>query len=241
MRIFFAALAALLVVWGVPAEAQFVSPPSGKTPYLARATSTFTTDATSTTGTVYQYKLTGGGGGAGGTNSSLASAAGAGGGGTCIGSFSGVAPGATVTVSIGTGGTAGASTGTDGTDGGSSTIAASGITTITATGGIHSVGATTNIVTSHGLGGSCTTGTNVTSLGGGAGNFGQVPASGQPISGQGGGSFWGPGGANANPSIVVNGSAGTAPGSGGGGGAGLTSAGGAGANGAAEITWVSVQ
>lgn len=212
-----------------------------KLPYLARATATFTTDATSSTSTVYHYKLTGGGGGAGGTNSVLASAGGAGGGGTCSGFFSGVAASTAVTVVLGTGGTGGANTGTNGTSGGSSTIAATGTSTVTATGGGSSNGAITGIITSSGVGGTCSTGTSFTAIPGGGGAYGQSPTTGNPVSGFGGGTLWGPGGSNANPSQNANGGNGLAFGAGGGGAAGATGAGGNGANGYVEITWVSVQ
>jgi hypothetical protein len=236
-----------VTITGTPASGQMAQWTSAsaiqgvKLPYLARATGTFTTDATSSTSTIYHYKLTGAGGGGGGTNNALAAAAGAGGGGTCSGTFTGVAAGATVTVTLGTGGTGGANTGTNGTDGGNSTIAATGTTTITAVGGFHSNGATTAIITASGPGGTCTTGTSFVSIPGGAGNYGQSPASGNPVSGMGGGTFWGPGGVTANPSQTANGGNGLVFGAGGGGAAGATGTGGNGANGGVEITWISIQ
>ncbi|MBR2118492.1 MAG: hypothetical protein IJ935_07440 [Afipia sp.] len=211
-----------------------------KLPYLARATASFTTDASSSTATVYSYILTGAGGGGGGANGATAAGGGGGAGGTCFGTFTGVAAGATVTITLGTGGTAGSTAGGNGGNGGSSTIAATGITTITATGGGGGGGTTTTVGFSGG-GGTCSTGTGVKSVIGGRGTYGN-PGTGATLGGGvGGGSFWGGGGENANAAQSTTGGAGRAFGSGGGGAVGATSSGGVGAVGTAEVTWMSVQ
>lgn len=214
-------------------------PVATKLPYIARASASFTTDATSTTETVYHVVLTGGGGGSGGANGAVAAAGGGGAGGTCIGTFSGVAAGATVTIVAGAGGAAGGVAG-NGSTGSSSTIAATGMTTITATGG-NGGGGTSSSVASPGVGGTCTTGTSVKSITGGSGMSGNAGSGATLSGGIGGTSYFGGGANNPNAALSCNPVAGAAPGSGASGACSTGLGGAIGAAGTAEVTWNSVQ
>lgn len=214
-------------------------PVATKLPYIARQSATFTTDATSTTETVYKIILTGAGGGSGGANGANAAAGGGGAGGTCIGTFSGVAASTSVTITAGAGGTAGG-IGTAGATGSSSTIAATGMTTITATGGTGGSGTTTTVA-SGGVGGTCTTGTSVKSITGGSGLVGSPGSGGTLAGGLGGTGYWGGGATNSNAALSCNPIAGVAPGSGGTGACSTGLGGAVGAAGTAEVEWISVQ
>lgn len=222
------------------ASGSTAAPTATKLPYIARATATFTTDATSTTSTVYSFVLTAGGGGGGGSSATSVAAAGGGGaGGTCIGTFSGVAASTSVTITVGGGG-AGGTSGNSGTVGSNSTIAATGITTITATGG-GGAGNASASVSSGGSSGTCSTGTGVKSVVGGPGgtSVGGIAGS-NGTGGHGGNSYWGGGGGGAQAGLSTTGGTGSF-GSGGGGGASASGTGGAGTAGTAEVTWISVQ
>lgn len=189
------------------------------------ANSTFTIPAS-----VSSLKVTvvGAGGGGGGSTSTNNGGGGAGGG-IGIKWLSGLTPGLTLAVTVGTGGAG--NSGANGSDGGASTVASGTqtISTITGTGGGH--GIVTGVVSAGG--------STLISTGGDL-NFSGSPGqlSGGTIGGCGGGSLFGGGGANAqaavgNPSTSV---------SGGGGGSGTNGvgnlAGGTGGGGIVIFEWV---
>lgn len=181
---------------------------------------------------------TGGGGGGGGADSDGSSdggAAGGGAGGTCIELFTAAIIGAGQTVTIGAGGTAGANTGGNGGNGEDTTFGA----LHTAGGGPGGAGiaGTTDHVTSPTAGGTATGGLVNIPGGEGEGGIGEVSAA-ICISGCGGASFWGGGGASlkAITATAVAGRNGSAYGSGASGAANIsTAAGAAGGVGAAGI------
>lgn len=172
-----------------------------------------------------------GGAGGGATTTANASGTGGGGAGTAIKWLSGLTPGNTLTVTVGTGGTGSANA--VGNPGGNSTVA-SGTQTI-------------STISGNGGGGGAATG-NVVGAVGGAGTGGDINLTGsQPMmalvtycnaGSNGGASFWAGGGGGG---FTGSGAAGTSPGSGGGGAGGGASgavAGGAGANGIVVFEWV---
>jgi hypothetical protein len=178
--------------------------------------------------TVFQYEVYGAGGG-GGTAVAGGAAGGGGAGAVAFGSFTGVAPGTTISIQIGLGGAPGAA-------GGNSSIGAP--VNASASGG--QPGGNASASGAGGLGGAGG-GTAVGSWGGFPGNPGQAgfygnPASMQVQGGPGGSSFFGLGGVMGNTTA----GSGIAPGSGGAGGgsdaAGVT--GGSGAAGIVIIWWV---
>lgn len=210
-----------------------------KIPQIARATATFTTDNTSTTSTVYYYKATGGGAGGGGSSGSAAAGGGGGAGGSCVGTFSGIAPSTTVTISLGAAGGGGA-VGVNGGVGGNSTVSATGLTTVTATGGAAGGGSTSNDAQG-GVGGSCTSGpTGFTSIAGGSGTAANGNVNPPMIGGIGGASMWGGGGQPSQSYVGGTPPPATVFGSGGGGGI-VGNVGASGMTGFAEITWNSIQ
>ena len=145
----------------------------------------------------------GGGGGSGGDNGGTGGGGGAGGaGGLLAGTNFTLASSTTYTITVGTGGNGGAFNGGLGQNGGNSSIAGSGLTTITATGG----GRGANVSVAAANGGS----------GGGGGGRGQAPGtgvSGQGNSGGNGGNYGGGGGGGG-----AGGAGGNATGSNGGNG-----------------------
>lgn len=168
-----------------------------------------------------------GGGGAGGGSTASTSGAGGGSGGTSIKWLSGLTPGNTIAVTVGSGGT-GVSAG-NGNSGGASSIASGTqtITTVTANGG----GGGLNNSGIAGIGASVGTNGDV--------NYGGNPGQGSftaPVGGNGGGSIFG-GGGSAGTGIGAAGSAPGAGGAGSGDGAG-TAVGGAGAAGTVIFEWV---
>jgi hypothetical protein len=192
---------------------------------------TFTTDATSTTTTVYRYRCVGGGGGGGGSGAT-GTGGGGGAGAYMEGIFSGVAAGATVTVSLGTGGTGGAAGGvtTNGTAGGNTTISATGMTTVTANGGAGGNSGNAS-AGSGGVGGVIGAGSPLYSQAGSIGANGYFSGG---FGGLGGGTVFGPGGMPGTAASYANGQIPTAAGAGGGGAVG-GGGGGAGAAGACLI------
>lgn len=225
-------------------------PSATKLPYIARASATFVTDATSSTETVYNVTLTAPGGGGGGANGTAAYGGGGGAGGTCRGTFTGVAPGTTVTITLPSGGAGGAGAGgSSGSSASNATIAATGITTITATGGTGGGGggSPTGQIAGGGAGGTCSTtsGTNIvfTAVPGATGGPGVANAGGAgQLGGQGGGSFWGGGAPSPNNGLgTCLGNASTTPGGGGSGACIGSGNGGNGGAATAEVTWASVQ
>lgn len=195
----------------------------------------FTANGTFTIPAVSLAKLTvtgGGGAGGGGTAAANTSGSGGGSGGTAIKWLSGLTPGNTLTVVVGSGG-AGVN-GAPGNAGVASAVSSGTQVIATVTGNPGGGGGTGTAL--GGTGGTATGGD--LNLSGNSGTFELVTASNG--TGQlGAPSFWGGGGAGgasgANP-----GSIGGAPGAGGGGGGGGTgnTLGGAGANGAVIFEWV---
>jgi hypothetical protein len=119
-------------------------------------TSTFTTASDSSSSTIYYVKICGGGGGGGGSNGASAGGGGGGAGGYAEGTITGIAASTTVTITTGAGGTAGSSAGGNGGAGGNSSIAATGISTITAAGGSGGTGTTGVTGVTGGAGGGVT-------------------------------------------------------------------------------------
>jgi len=196
---------------------------------------TFTTDANSTTSTVYHYSCDGGGGGGGGSNGTAAG--GGGGAGAHIeGTFNGVAGGVVVTITKGAGGTAGANTGGNGGNGGATSIAATGLTTLSAGGGTGGTGVTSGGGTG-GAGGVPGGGATASNTGATGGTGTSIPGS-FLWGGQGGGSRFGSGAiplATTGSTIGINA---VVPASGGSGGAGTGEGGGTGAAGFCEVDYV---
>ena len=150
----------------------------------------------------------GGGGGSGGDNGGTGGGGGGGGaGGLLSGTSLTLADNTTYTITVGSGGTGGAFNGGLGNSGGNSSIAGSGLTTITATGGGRGGSNTTSGATGGSGGG-----------GGGRGHGGGAGTSGQGNSGGAGGN-WGGGGGGGG----AGGAGGNATGSdGGAGGVGVS-------------------
>lgn len=201
------------------------------TPFTSSGT--FTTPSSSSTSTVYSYVCVGGGGGGGGANNSSACAGGGGSSGVSFGTFTGLAASASVTITVGTGGAGGVSSSSNGQSGGTSSIAATGITTITANGGSGAQSQAGATVGSGASGGTATGGTvNFT---GGSGFNGVTAAT---SAGAGGSNLFGQGGAPAAAFITGTGGGGRGAGGGGGGSLGVSATGGRGADGIVIITQV---
>jgi hypothetical protein len=173
----------------------------------------------------------GGGGGASGAASSVGAGAG-GGAGAIVKGYATVSSSTTYTYAIGAAGTAGANTGGTGGTGGNTTLTIDA-TTYTAGGGTGGTGQTTGTSLAVTLGGAAGTGTNGDVNGGGQNGDNGVRLSGTVgISGAGGTSFYGKGGAAL--AAAAAGNAATGYGAGGGGAlstANTNRAGGAGAPG----------
>lgn len=192
---------------------------------------TFTTQSSSSTGTIYQYIVIGAGGGGGGTNGASSAGGGGGGGAICYGTFTGVAASTGITITVSnSGGTAGTNAGGSGGTGGSSVIGTP--VSVTAAGGTGGTGTTSSLNAAGGSGGACTGGG--ISITGGAGSR-ALAAGSANIGGYGAGSIYGSGGI---PGVANGGAGGTATGfgAGGGGGIGATASGGAGSPGIIIIT-----
>lgn len=203
--------------------------------YVGGRGQTFTGNGTFTipTGiTAVKVTVVGGGGGSGGGGNSLQASGGGGGGGAAISFLTGLTPGNTLTVTVGSGGTAGNTSGGNGGAGGNSSVASGtqSISTITGNGGSGSNG-TATLPFDGGAGGSSSGGTiNIVGQGGGAGSGTITCAFG--ISGTGGSSILG-GGGRGRIGSNLTGFAGNLYGGGGGGSCG--GGGNAGAAGAAGV------
>lgn len=177
-----------------------------------------------------------GGGGAGSVNGGFPSGGGAGGGyGRKL--LTGLTPGATLTITVGTAGTAGALGGGAGGTGGTSSVSGTGFTTITVTGGSGGTAGTAGSLGSGGATpGTCTGGGDLI-LTGQAGQDGQNGGANNVVALGGDGGF-SPLGYGQPGRCFGAGSSGTGFGGGGGGAQGGTAAaGGAGAPGGVVITW----
>jgi hypothetical protein len=211
---------------GNPATLSWVNKPNLITTFLTTGT-TYTSPAGITTATVFRITVIGGGGGGGGTNGGTSRGAGGGGGGCGVAFVSGLSPSTGYTIAIGAAGTAGAGTPTAGGAGGNTSITINA-TTYTANGGGGGVA-------SSGSGGAGGTTTNCTiSIPGQDGGSTNTLFD---LSGLGGISQYGRGGAGIRAN--GNGSAGTGYGGGGSGAYGTGNrSGGAGAAGAIIIEYV---
>jgi hypothetical protein len=193
----------------------------------------FTGNGTFTIGTgITQVKATVvGAGGAGGGASAAALGTGGGSGGSAVKYLTGLTPGNTIAVTVGTGGT-GSSAGNGGA--GNNSLIASGTQTITT---VTAFGGSGGIVTGNDIGGAG----GVVSTNGDlnfTGTPGEAAATANVVGGNGGASIFGGGGLGALGSAA--GAVGVNAGSGGGGaGLGANNAGGAGANGLVVFEWVS--
>jgi hypothetical protein len=232
-------VAAVAVGQALISQGTSTAPIWGRIPTLSAGTfsgftssGTFTTPATSSTSTIYKYRIIGGGGGGGGAFTTTSAAGGGGAGAYAEGTFTGVAASTGIAITVGTGGAGGSGVGPNtGTSGNASVIASP--VSITCGGGDG--GAASNAVGSAGgLGGGVS----------GAPGFGQSGASGQRgfttgvggansyvAGGQGGGSPFGSGGVGGSTNISGPGEAAVNYGCGGGGAVATTAAGGGGANG----------
>ena len=190
---------------------------------------TFTTPSSSSTATIYKYKIVGAGGGSGGTNSTRAVSGAAGAGGEAVGTFTGVAANTGITITIGAGGTGGLNSGGNGATGGSTLIGAP--VSVTVTGGVGTTGSTTDNQSAFGgAGGGVSLGSpNIASITGQCGGNSIAVAT-IVSGGNGGSSSVGAGGAGGMINISNLGSA-AGLGGGGGGCVGATAGGGTGGNG----------
>lgn len=201
------------------------------TPFTSSGT--FTTPASSSTSTIYQFEMVGGGGGGGGANGATATAGGGGSGAYARGTFTGVAASTAITITNGANGSAGSTAGGNGGNGGSTSIGSP--VSITCTGGNGGTGSTSAVgaVSAGGTGGTVSVGTPLISIVGqrGGNGFGVTGSFG--VSGSGGDIPLGAGG------TVINSGTGTGAtgfGAGGGGAAGTTAGGGASTGGTVIIT-----
>lgn len=205
--------------------------------FTATGANTFTTPAGSTTSTVYEFEAHGAGGGAGGTNQPGSASGGGGEGGIAKGTFSGLPPNTSVTVTIGAKGVGATGiSGGNGTAGGNTTIVATNVS-VTCNGGGGSSQENVANTGGPGAGGGAASvsGSNVVSsltYSGATGMRGNGTAI---LAGAGGGPGGGPGGSTA---ISGAGIAATCPGSGGGGAVGVGGDGASGADGLALIRYV---
>lgn len=150
----------------------------------------------------------GGGGGARGSTDTTNSATGGGGGEYAHGWFD-VSPGDTVTVTIGAGGAAGAGANANGSPGGTSSLAATGNTTITAIGGSGGVFGSGGSIQNGGAGGTGGTGGTYRADGGRGGN---TTAAGARATGGGApGSMFGDGGHGGDADSTAQRTGGGAP------------------------------
>lgn len=190
--------------------------------YVGTRATVYTGNATFTIPTgITQLKVTVVGAGGGGGGSTGGTAAGGGSGGTAIKWLTGLTPGNTLAVTVGTAGTAGAATPTAGGNGGNSTVASGTQTISTITG-------------NGGTGGSQATGANQNGVAGGTATGGDINIGGQNSAGSGGTAAGTRGGANmyGNAGVLTaQSTTSAATGYGAGGGAGWNSAGGAGGGG----------
>lgn len=190
---------------------------------------TFTTPATSTTSTVYRYRMIAGGGGGGGSSGS--GIAGGGGSGAYVeGTFTGVSPSTGITVTVGAAGTGGTA-GVTGVTGGTTSLGSP--VSISCSGGLGGGGAVSTI-TAGGVGGTVTGSPNILVVNGQRGTAGlRTNTSGDAIGGgPGAHSVLGAGGVPGQSGIGASGlTTGTGYGSGGGG----AFSGGTGSNGAPGV------
>lgn len=208
------------------------------------ATGTFTIPANATANTIFKFTLIAGGGGGGGAGTGAGGGGGAGGAGSIW--LSGFTAGQVVTITVGVGGAGGNSAGSNGSDGSNSKITYATVDIASASLGSHGVGVNTSgqVASAGGAAG----GFNV---GGGAGltvvaslallsqngSSGLATTGPVYITGAGGSTPYGAGGASrAAVGASLVGGAGTNGGGGAGGAA--SSAGGAGGNGLVIIEWV---
>ena len=195
---------------------------------------TFTTPAGTTTETVYHYRLQGAGGGGGGITGGGA-AGGGGSGAYAEGTFTGLAPGTAISITVGAAGSGGAA-GASGTAGGASTIGAP--VSITANAGTGGAGGASGSVFLPGAGGAVPSGPDILAIGGCRGEPGVSTISAVIVrGGRGASSLLGAGGEPGMYSIGSNGLLASGYGAGGGAGVGSSGTGGNGSKGIAIIGW----
>lgn len=127
-----------------------------QTTFTAVGSNTFTTPATSSTSTVYRFRMIGAGGGGGGVGGSSSAAAGGGAGAYAEGTFTGIASSTGITVTIGAAGISGSSSGGAGGAGGNTSLASP--VSITCTGGSGGAGGVTSNTALGGAGGTVSIG-----------------------------------------------------------------------------------
>lgn len=231
----------LLQTNGAGANPSYVSPPKVQSQFVT-TTGTFAIPSTATSATVFKFTAVGGGGGGGGSNGTNAPGGGGGAGGSSITWFSGFTVSTNVTITIGAAGAAGAAPGTGGT-GGTTKITYAAVDVVTCVGGTGgtagaaattvlggAAGVVTNTIGASGL--TLQTGLSALAQPGGA----ALSVATACITGVGGSSPLGAGGAAVLTG--TNGSAGSGFGAGGAGGLGTVNTGGAGTAGAVLVEWV---